>query len=119
MQNAVLCPMFMDQSFQHPFSLDSQLNENLAAILRAGPPLDQAQPLGPVDQLNYTVMVALELFSEFSDRSEVPFREPLNGEDKVILLGGDPLVANRPFAVSQEAAQGMPEGGNPLELSLR
>jgi len=119
MQDAVLRPVLMHQAFQQPFPLDGQLNENLAAVFRTGAPFDQTQPLRAVDQLNHTVMIALELLSKLSDRSEVAFGKPFDGKDKVILLGSNTLVANRFLAVAQKSAKRMPEGGNPLKLSLR
>jgi hypothetical protein len=119
MQDSVLSPVLMDQSFQYPFPLHGQLDEDLPSVFRSRAPFNQTEFFGPVDQFHYAVMVALKLFGKLSDRSEITIGKSFDSQNEMVLLRSNPLVANRTFTVTQETTQTVPEGGNSLEVSLR
>ena len=92
-------------------AVPGEVDEDLAAIPGVPSPSDQAAVDQAVDELDGAVVTELEPLGDLADGRDPARREPLHGEEQLVLLGLEPGRPRRLLAEVQEAADLVPELG--------
>lgn len=82
----------------------SESEVDLAVIGRASGPLDQADRLSALGELDRAVMADLQLPCRFADRGPLFARMAANDEQELVKRWREPSVAGRIFAPAGERA---------------
>jgi hypothetical protein len=80
-----------------------QAHYHLPSILLTGLPRHVSQPLQPVHQFHRTVVLELQTAGQLANSRYNAFRQPLEGQEQLVLLGLHPGRPNLLFAKSQES----------------
>jgi hypothetical protein len=80
-----------------------QAHHHLPSILSARLSRDVSQPLQAVHQFHRTVVLQLQTAGQLANSRYNAFREPLQSQEQLVLLGFHPGRPNLLFAKSQES----------------
>ena len=86
-----------------------QMQLDLAMVCRVDPALDQTGLFGAIDEANRAVVAHEEMVGHVTDAGSAA-RVTANGEEQLMLRGGDTDLDCLLFAPVQEASHAVPEG---------
>src|SRR5690606_8003669 len=95
-----------------------QANTYGASVFGVGAPLDQAVPFPPIDEVDGAVVAQLEVVRHRGDGRAEGVGMPANGEEELVLAGGDPRFAGPIGAPSQKPAEAGAEFEEPLVVPV-
>lgn len=95
-----------------------QANTYGASVFGVGAPLDQAVPFPPIDEFDGAVVAQLEVVRHRGDGRAEGVGMPANGEEELVLAGGDPRFAGPIGAPSQKPAEAGAEFEEPLVVPV-
>jgi hypothetical protein len=104
-----LFAMCRAQARQRPRPLCGERQPLASTIVRVGSTHHEARVDGPVDELDHRVMLELEELGSVGDRRRLPLGKTANGEQQLVLVGGEPFRSGRSLGEVQEDAKGVPE----------
>jgi hypothetical protein len=89
-----------------------------AAVVRVDEALHEAGDLGPIDQLDGAVVAQEEVVGDVADGGRVGPGMAADGEQQLVLLGGEPDGGRLLTTPVQELAQCRAEGEQPLVIAV-
>ena len=117
-QLAQLPQMGGRQTLQNRLPPGSKTHLHPAPVEAGGHPPEQSPPGEPVHQPHGAVMAQLQPLRELADGSLVAPGKTLDGQQRLVLLRGEPGAARGVLAEDQEAAQRMAQRGQQLVVGL-
>ena len=110
--------MELRQPFEQIIAFVGDVDVDLAAIFGATLPADEAEPDGAIYQPDDAMLAHLEAVGKLRDGGKVAPGEPFDGEQQLMLLGGDALATRGLLAEAEEPANGVAKCGDCLDIRL-
>jgi hypothetical protein len=97
------------QAAQHGFALRGHLDQDLPLVHLVPEPAQEPDRDHAVDQSDHGVVLQLQLPRQGPDGGEAVGRQPLDGQEKLVLPGPEPRRAGGVLAEREEAPDQVPE----------
>ena len=113
-----LAPMLDGEPQQDFLALGGEADKHLAAVDRAGLTPDHRLGLRTIDEPHHAVLAHLEPLRQLRDCGAIASGIPLDGEQQLMLLGGDVFASGGLLAETQELANRVAKRGDHLKIRL-